>query len=147
MATCLFFYFVWLCKVSERLNTIYIGHFTRVPPLMFFCFCNLPKIQRGDPCKMSKINVVQSFWNFAQSNKIKKISKEPKFEVSNSKNKDLAQQCNLQKVWKILLSHKTWEKPKNMALHSTLGLSFISLDSDFTALFSDLTSLFSDLSI
>ena len=26
-----------------------------------FCFCNLPKIQRGDPCKMSNINVVQSF--------------------------------------------------------------------------------------
>ena len=26
-----------------------------------FCFCNLPKIQRGDPCKMYNITVVQSF--------------------------------------------------------------------------------------
>jgi len=32
------------------------------------------------------------------------MGKEPKFEVSNSKNKDLAQQCIFQKVWKILLS-------------------------------------------
>ena len=26
-----------------------------------FRFCNLPKIQRGDPCKMPNINVVQPY--------------------------------------------------------------------------------------
>ena len=36
-----------------------------------------------------------------------KIRKEPKFEVSNSKNKDLVTQCTFQKVWKILLYFKT----------------------------------------
>ena len=36
-----------------------------------------------------------------------KISKEPQFEVSNPKNKDLVQQCTFQKVWKIALSTKT----------------------------------------
>ena len=59
--TCLFFNFLKLCKVSERLGKFDIRHFIRVPPLMFFCFCNLPKIQRGDPCKMTNIKVVQSF--------------------------------------------------------------------------------------
>ena len=33
-----------------------------------------------------------------------KINKQPQFDVFNSKNKDLAQQCTFQKVWKILLS-------------------------------------------
>ena len=61
LATCLFFFSLTNCKVSERLDNIHIRHFTRVSPLLFFCFCNLPKIQRGDPCKMSNINVVQSF--------------------------------------------------------------------------------------
>ena len=32
---------------------------------------------------------------------------EPEFEVSSSKNKDLAQQCTLQKVWKIALLNLT----------------------------------------
>ena len=35
----------------------------------------------------------------------KTISKYPKFEVSNSLNKKLGQQCSFQKVWKILLSN------------------------------------------
>ena len=52
---------------------------------------------------MSNINVVQSFWNFAQSNKLKKSSQNLK---SSSKNKNLAQQCNFQKVWKIALLQK-----------------------------------------
>ena len=34
-------------------------------PFDVFCFCDSPKIQRGDHCKMSNINVVQSFWNLA----------------------------------------------------------------------------------
>ena len=32
-----------------------------------------------------------------------KISKQPQFEVSNSKKKDLVQQCSFKKVWKIAL--------------------------------------------
>ena len=39
---------------------------------MFFDSIDLPKIQRGDPYKISNINVVQSCWNFAQLSKIKK---------------------------------------------------------------------------
>ena len=38
MATCLFFHFSELCKVSARLDNIDIRHFIRVPPLMFFDF-------------------------------------------------------------------------------------------------------------
>ena len=38
--------------------------------------------------KISNVNVVQSCWNFVQW---KEVSKEPKLEVSNSKNKDLVQ--------------------------------------------------------
>ena len=72
LASGLFFYFIWLCKVLARLDKIYILCILRRSPFDVFCFCNLPKIQRGDPCKMSNINVVQPFWNFAQLNKIKK---------------------------------------------------------------------------
>ena len=36
LSTCLFFYFLYLCKVSERLANFYISHFTRVPPLNFW---------------------------------------------------------------------------------------------------------------
>ena len=39
----------------------------------------------------------------AHFNGLEKTQLEPKFEVSSSKNKNLAQQCNLQKIWKILL--------------------------------------------
>ena len=43
---------------------------------MFFESIDLPKIQRGDPYKMTtNINFVQSCSNFAQFNKIKKIIK------------------------------------------------------------------------
>ena len=43
-------------------------------------------------------------------NGLAKTKLEPKFEVSISKNIDLAQQCTLQKVWKILLSPLiSWE--------------------------------------
>ena len=64
----LFFHFVWLCKVSERLDNIYIRHFTRAPPLMLIVFLIYQKFKG----KLSTINVVQSFWNFAQSSKMKK---------------------------------------------------------------------------
>ena len=37
-----------------------------------FWFLNLPKLQRGDPYKISNINVVQFCWNFAQLSKMKK---------------------------------------------------------------------------
>ena len=72
LATCLFFNFLYLCKVSETLDKLDIRHFIRVPPLMFYVFVIYQKNQRGDPCKMSNINVVHFFSNFAQLKKIKK---------------------------------------------------------------------------
>ena len=45
--------------------------FYKGSPFDVFWFFNLPKIQRGDPYKISNINVVQSCWNFAQLSKIK----------------------------------------------------------------------------
>ena len=57
-------------KIGQHwFKTIYKG-----PPFDVFWFCNLPKIQRRDPYKMSNINVVQSCWNFAQLSKIKKLA-------------------------------------------------------------------------
>ena len=61
LATCLFFNFLYLCKVSETLDKLDIRHFIRVPPLMFCVFVIYQKNQRGDPCKMSNINVVHFF--------------------------------------------------------------------------------------
>ena len=46
------------------------GHVTGL--LRYVLFCNLPKIQRGDPYKMSNANVVQSCWNSAQLKEIEK---------------------------------------------------------------------------
>jgi hypothetical protein len=37
---------------------------------MFFVFVIYQKIKGGDPFQMSNINVVQSFWNFAQLKKL-----------------------------------------------------------------------------
>ena len=68
-------------------------------------------IKGGDPHKMSNISIKLDinmyqccpiFLNFAQFSKRKKISKEPKFEVSSSVNKNLAQKSGFKKVWKIL---------------------------------------------
>ena len=50
----LIYYFVELCKVWARSDKLDIRHFIKVPLWCFFVFCNLPKIQKGDPCKMSK---------------------------------------------------------------------------------------------
>jgi hypothetical protein len=47
------------------LDNIYIRHFTRVPPFEFLVNYKNKKHQRGDPCKMSNRNVVQSSSNFA----------------------------------------------------------------------------------
>ena len=65
-----FFYFADLCKVWERLDNIYITHFTRVPFEFLVNYKN-KKHQRGDPCKMCTVHVVHSFSHFAQSRKIK----------------------------------------------------------------------------
>ena len=45
---------------------IWYSTFYKGPPFDVFSFPNLPKIQRGDPYKMSNVNVVQSCWNLAQ---------------------------------------------------------------------------------
>ena len=47
LATCLFFHFAELCKVSARLDNIDIRHFIRVPPLMFFDFAIYQKFKGG----------------------------------------------------------------------------------------------------
>ena len=52
-------------------------------------------------------------------NGLAKTKLEPKFEVSISKNIDLAQQCTLQKVWKILLL-----TPFGLHIWSTFPIAF-----------------------
>ena len=42
-----FFNFLWLCKVSERLDNIYIRHFTMVPPLNFWWITKRKNIKGG----------------------------------------------------------------------------------------------------
>ena len=42
-----FFHFAELCQVWGRLDNIYVTHFTRVPPLMFFVFVIYPKFKGG----------------------------------------------------------------------------------------------------
>ena len=42
-----FFDFLWLCKISETLDNIYVRHFTMVPPLMFFVFLIHQKFKGG----------------------------------------------------------------------------------------------------
>ena len=89
LATCLFLNFAELCKVSARLDNIDIRHFIRVPPLMFFDFLIY---QKCCPILLKLCTAQQN----------QKISKQPKFEVSNSKNKDLVQLYAFQKVQKLL---------------------------------------------
>jgi aminoglycoside/choline kinase family phosphotransferase len=72
LATCLFFNFAELCKVWARLDKVDISHFIRVPSLLVFDSVDLPKIQRGDPYKITNINFAQSCPNFSQFSKIKK---------------------------------------------------------------------------
>ena len=58
---------------------------------MFFDYIDLPKIQRGDPCKMSYTNVAESFWNSAQLNKIKKIASSQNLKFLTQKTKKMMQ--------------------------------------------------------
>ena len=52
--------------------TTFILDILQGSPLWILVDYKNKKHQRGDPYKMSNINVVQSFWNFAQLKKIKK---------------------------------------------------------------------------
>ena len=79
----LIFLFPLTVKSFINIGQHWCNIFYKGPPFDAFWFCNLPKIQRGDPCKMSNINVVQSFWNFAQLKKIfKKSSSQNLMSVS-----------------------------------------------------------------
>ena len=49
-------------------------------------------------------------------NGLEKTQLEPKFEVSSSKDKNLVQLCNLQKVWKILLLKQSLSKKEEANL-------------------------------
>ena len=77
-------------------------------------------------------------------NGLEKTQLEPKFEVSTSKNKSLAQQCNLQKVWKILLSEgydQNWCFPDSVQLAVSVQLyQFWSEPSEISNLRSSTTS-------
>ena len=68
----LIFWFPLSVQSFSKFGQHWFYTFYKGPPFEVFWFCNLPKIQRGDPCIMSNINVVHSFWNFAQLKKIKK---------------------------------------------------------------------------
>ena len=68
----LIFWFCWTVQSLRKTGQYLHYTFYKGPPFDVFCLCNLPKIQRGDPCKMCNINVVQSFSIFAQFSKIKK---------------------------------------------------------------------------
>ena len=68
----LIFWFCWAVQSFSKIGKHWYYTFYKGPPFDVFWFFNLPKIQRGDPYKMSNINVVQSCWNFAQLSKIKK---------------------------------------------------------------------------
>ena len=73
----------------------------QMPILECLVNCKIKKHQRGDPYEISMLyNLAETLHSSAKL----KICKQPKFEVSNSKNKDLVTQCTFQKVWKILLS-------------------------------------------
>ena len=61
-----FFSFFWTVPSFEEDWTTFILHILQGFPFDVFCFCNLPKIQRGD------LNVVQSSSNLAQFSKMKK---------------------------------------------------------------------------
>ena len=70
----LIFWFTVTVQSFRKIGHYWCNIFHKGSPFDVFWFCNLPKIQRGDPYKMCKINVVQTCWNFAHSKKIKKYA-------------------------------------------------------------------------
>ena len=60
------------CAKFEEGWTTFMLDILQGSPLWSFGKLQKQKTSKGDPCKMSNLNVVQSFWNFAQWNKIKK---------------------------------------------------------------------------
>ena len=85
---CLFFNVAKVCKIWARLNKLFIGHFTRVPPLNFGGLMESKKIKGGDPSKMSYIKFVQSGWNFAQFSKFKKQASSQSLKSLTQKTKN-----------------------------------------------------------
>ena len=55
----LIFWFPLTVQSFRKFGQHWCNIFFKGPPFNVFWLCNLPKIQRGDPYKMSKINVVQ----------------------------------------------------------------------------------------
>ena len=68
----LIFWFSFTVQSFRKIGQRWCNIFSKGPPFDVFWFCNLSKIQRGDPYKMSNINIVQYLWNFAQLKEIKK---------------------------------------------------------------------------
>ena len=94
-----YFLSCWAVQEFRQDWTTLILDIYKGPSFEFLVDWKIKKYWRGDPYKMLS-NLAENLHSSAE----KKISKQPKFEVSNSKNKNLVTQCSFQNVWKILLS-------------------------------------------
>ena len=68
----LIFWFPLTVQSFSKIGQHWHQTFYKGPPFEFLVNCKIKKHQRGDHYKMSIINVVQSYWNFAQLKEIKK---------------------------------------------------------------------------
>ena len=68
----LIFFILLNCAKFEEDRTTFILHILQGSPFEFWVNYKNKKHQREEPCKMCKINVVQSSSNLAQSSKMKK---------------------------------------------------------------------------
>ena len=82
------FWFPLTVQSFSKVGQHWFKTFYKGPPFDVFWFCNLPKIHRGDPYKMSNINVVQSYWNFAQLKEIKKLASSQNLKSLTQKTKN-----------------------------------------------------------
>ena len=65
-----YFFILLNCAKFEEDWTTFILDILWGSPLWIFGKLKKQKTSKGDPCKMSNINVVQSCWNFAKLNEI-----------------------------------------------------------------------------
>ena len=61
LGSLLIFKFYLTAQSFRKIGQHLYETFHNGPPFGVFCFCNSPKIQKGDLCKMSNINVAQCF--------------------------------------------------------------------------------------
>ena len=101
--------------------TTFILDILQWSPFGVFCFCDSPKIQRGDHCKMFDINVVQSFWNFAYIKKIKKKASSQNLKSLTQKTKIWCNNALSRKFGRYSFQQKhvfsTWNGQNNGCSH------------------------------